>query len=305
MLDAQPATAAREFEELAKHFRELAAREEAKKKLEELAANLREAGSEIGGSELKKMEEIARKSSPGATAPAGLKSLDAGTPNPMGPAPGPGQSPEPAPGQATGTPSLATLPPGTVPQAPVPGAVPGQGEEGGVPKAGEQAFAAPIPGEKSPDGKTGTGLGMSDKAAMGKDKGGMLMAPIPGTDPSAPTPGAAMSLGSGASAQSGQGGDQAGVGTAEMGKSESDRFKATGDAEVLAQAGRDGDSSLRAIEGQTKTEEATRTRQEILADFLAVEEQALDDQSLPLSRRQQVLRYFSGVREQFEKTDPD
>ena len=58
---------------------------------------------------------------------------------------------------------------------------------------------------------------------------------------------------------------------------------------------------MKSIEGEARAEEAERSRQEVIADFIAVEEQALDDQALPLSRRQHVLRYFSAIRRQFEK----
>lgn len=78
LLDAQAKPAAREFEELARYFQELAAREEAREKLEELAAALREAGGEIGGSELKKMEADAQATSTGKGTPEGLQSLDSG-----------------------------------------------------------------------------------------------------------------------------------------------------------------------------------------------------------------------------------
>jgi hypothetical protein len=65
------------------------------------------------------------------------------------------------------------------------------------------------------------------------------------------------------------------------------------------------EQAIRSVEGEARAEQATRTRQEVMADFIAVEEQALDEQSLPLSRRQQVLRYFSALRAQFEKADPE
>lgn len=308
LLDAQAKTAAREFEELAKHFRELAAREEAKEKLEDLAANLREAGGEISGSELKKMEETAQAGTAGQPAPEGLQSIDSGTP---GSAPGnqpgqemPGGQPEtktvPAPGIAQAGPQDGE-------KAPVPGAAPGEGESGdGKGKGkGEQSFSAPVPGEKAPDGQSGSGLGMSDQAKDGKGQDGMLSAPIPGMPPGQTAPGAGLALGNGASNQSGQGGDQAGTGTAPMEDAKSDLLKAKSDSEVVATAGKEGDSTVRSVEGEARAEQVTRTRQEVMADFIAVEEQALDEQSLPLSRRQQVLRYFSALRAQFEKSDPE
>ena len=88
-----------------------------------------------------------------------------------------------------------------------------------------------------------------------------------------------------------------------MNDAPSETLKATGDAKVVAQAGKEGESTTRAIEGQAKAEQATRSRQEVMVDFIAVEEQALDDQALPMSRRQQVLRYFSGIRAQFESNE--
>ncbi len=308
LLEAQPKTAAREFEELAKHFRELAAREEAKAKLDELAKNLREAGAEIGGSELKKMESIAESSSSGGQgAPQGLQAIDADTPgaNPAGQS-GQVLSIGTEQGDPSATPTLAQAPaqqPGTAP-APVPGTAPGEGEGGGDgEKKGEQTFSAPVPGEKAPEGQSGSGIGMSDQSRDGKGKGGMLSAPIPGMDPGEGAPGAGLSLGSAASSQSGQGGNQVGTGTAALTDANSETLKATGDSEVVAQTGREGDSTVRAIEGQVRAEAATRTRQEMATEFIAVEEQALDEQALPLSRRRQVLKYFSGVRAQFEKGD--
>ena len=307
LLDAQVKTAAREFEELAKYFRELGAREEAKEKLEDLAANLREAGGEISGSELKKMEETAQAGTAGQPAPEGLQSIDSGAP---GTAPGnqpgqemPGGQPEtktvPAPGLAQAGPQGGE-------KAPVPGAAPGEGESGdGKGKGkGEQSFSAPVPGEKAPEGQSGSGLGMSDQAKDGQGQDGTLSAPIPGMTPGQTAPGAGLAVGNGASNQSGQGGDQAGTGTAPMEDAKSELLKAKSDSEVVATAGKEGDSTVRSVEGEARAEQATRTRQEVMADFIAVEEQALDEQSLPLSRRQQVLRYFSALRTQFEKAEP-
>ena len=309
LLDAQTKTAAREFEELAKHFREFAAREEAKEKLEDLAANLREAGGEISGSELKKSAETAQTGTSVESAPEGLQSIDSGAPG-MSPGSQPGQE---MPGGQPETksvpgPSLAQTDPVDAGKAPVPGAAPGEGErESGDSQGkgqGEQSFSAPVPGEKAPEGQSGSGIGQSDQARDGKGKDGMLSAPIPGMTPGQTAPGAGLALGNGASNQSGQGGVQAGTGTAPMEDAKSDPLKATSDSEVVATAGREGDSTVRSVEGEARVEQANRTRQEVMADFIAVEEQALDEQSLPLSRRQQVLRYFSALRANLEKSDP-
>lgn len=309
MSDAQTKTAAREFEELSKFFREIAGREEAVEKLDRLAEALREAGSEISGSELEKMESIADAAGTGSPTPEGLQSLDTDTPgtNPQGMAT-PGFTPET--GEGAPAVPLASNPPGEsgeVQKVPVPGAAPGEGEGAQAGKApggekGEQAFTAPVPGESSQEGKSGSALGMSDKSQKGEGEGGMLSAPVPGMESGQTAPGAGMTLGSGASSQSGKGGDQAGTGAAEMTEeAAAEALKATGDAQVAARAGAEGESTMKSIEGEARAEEAARSRQEVIADFIAVEEQALDDQALPLSRRQHVLRYFSAIRRQFEK----
>lgn len=307
LLNESARTAAREFEELAKHFRELAAREEAKAKLDELAKNLREAGSEISGSELKKMEEIAQESGKTSSqgTPAGLLPLDADTLGSESAGQGMTAAEEKAAGEPGEGPTLAQVPKESVSELPVPGAAPGEGErgEGNESQKGEQRFAAPVPGEKGPEGQSGSGLGMSEQGRDGQGKGGMLSAPIPGMQPGETGSGASLGLNAGNSSTTGQGGDQAGAGTAPMIEAASESFQAKSDAQVLAQSGKEGESSIRAIEGKARSEEASRRRQEVLADFLSVEEQALDDQALPLSRRQQVLKYFSGVRAQFEKED--
>ena len=304
MLSSQPKPAAREFEELAKHFREIAGREEVAKKLDDLAQTLREAGGEISGSELEKMERIADAADTGQSAlPEGLQALESEPPggSPVG-MPGTGTAPNGQKGaEAIPMATAETGKPGGEQKAPVPGAAAGKGEKSEGAKKGEQTFSAPVPGEKSPEGKSGSGMGMTDKARDGEGKGGMLSAPVPGMESGKSAPGAGASLSAGASSQSGQGGDQAGTGTAELVDQATEALKASGDAKVVAQSGQNGDSTVRSIEGEARAEKAARTRQEVIADFISVEEQALDDQSLPLSRRQHVLRYFSAIRQQFEK----
>ncbi|MEQ1840683.1 MAG: hypothetical protein ABL994_09755, partial [Verrucomicrobiales bacterium] len=133
----------------------------------------------------------------------------------------------------------------------------------------------------------------------------MLSAPVPGTEPGDASPGAGTSAAAGASSQSGQGGDQAGSGTAELVDDASEAIKATEDAKVVAQANQSGDSVLRSVEGQARSEKSDRSLQEVITDFIAVEEEALDEQSLPMSRKQHVLRYFSGIRQQFENSSTE
>lgn len=306
LLDAQAKTAAREFEELAKWFRDLSSREKAQEQLESLADTLREAGGEIGNNELKKMEQLAGAGAPGSPTPEGLKGIDSGA-APQAPPGTPGmtlaqENAPQAPGQLPVPGQSPTEQPGAG-QSPVPGSMPGDPESGDETSGGEQAFSAPIPGEQSPEGKSGSGLGQSDQARDGKGKGGMLTAPIPGMDNDAPVPGAGLAGREGQSNQSGTGGDQAGTGTAELFDDKGEALQASGDVKVVARQGEEGDSSVRAVEGEVKAETATRSRQDIVAEFIAVEEQALDEEALPLSRRRHVLRYFTAVREQLEKAE--
>lgn len=107
----------------------------------------------------------------------------------------------------------------------------------------------------------------------------------------------------GSSNQAGRGGNQAGTGTAEMFDNETDALRVAKDSEVGAQINDDGESTVRAVEGEARRENATRSRQEIVTEFLSAEEQALDGKSIPRSRRQHVIRYFSAIRRQFEQAE--
>ncbi len=306
MLDQQPITAAREFEELAKHFRFLGSREEAREKLENLANSLRDAGSEISGSELQQMEKIASESRPGDGAPEGLQSINEGAmPEdlqkmlaPQMAQSGVGQQQQnQEPGQAGegGREGQANTP------------IPGEQRENSerAPQNGESlAMKAPVPGQPQEEGQgSGQGMGQSEQSQPGEGEGGMLSAPVPGQEPENSGQSGDVAMSGGSGNQSGQGGNEAGTGTAELIDSESDDLAAAKDSEVVAQINDDGDSTVRAVEGQARPEKANRSRQEIMADFIAAEEQALDGQALPLSRREHVIRYFSEIRRQFEEAE--
>src|SRR5690606_37474745 len=165
LLNESARTAAREFEELAKHFRELAAREEAKAKLDELAKNLREAGSEMSGSELKKMEEIAQESGKTSSqgTPAGLLPLDADTLGSESAGQGMTAAEEKAAGEPGEGPTLAQVPKESVSELPVPGAAPGVGDRGEVnaPQNGRHSIAAPVTGEKYARRRHITGMSLT------------------------------------------------------------------------------------------------------------------------------------------------
>lgn len=306
MQSAQTRTAAREFEELSKHFRELADREETIRELEKLAESLREAGGEISGSELQKMEQIADAAAVGEVKSGqGLRPVDSNSGGSAGPGELPGLAMPNSREEGKSAPTMAATNPEPKPgeqKVPVPGSSKGENEGGDKNGQGDQAFPAPVPGEESRDGKSGSGLGMSDTARDGEGSGGMLSAPVPGIEPGEASPGAGLSAAAGSSSQTGQGGDQAGSGTAELVDEASEAIKASGDAEVVAQTNQSGDSVVRTIEGQARSEKSERSLQEVVTDFISVEEDALDEQSLPMSRKQHVLRYFSGIRQQFESS---
>ncbi len=292
----QPLQAAREFEELAKHFRLIQERVEAREKLEGLAEAMREAGGEISGKKLEKMEELAASGQTERAIPEGLKGLESDElPRSLSGMKPPQETAatkeDELPGLAGGEGAIKAPPvPGTSQDAP-------SGKGGG-----QQALKAPIPGEGDANGSGGS------LAANGGEQGGgsSVQAPIPGM---APGDSEARSVSNapggeaGDSSVSGQGGDQAGTGTAELVDTESAIHEAGSDSQVMAQINDDGESTFRAIDGEIRQEEVTRSRRDIAAEFIAVEEQALDGKSLPLSRRQHVVRYFSAIRQQFEREE--
>lgn len=304
MLEQQAVTAAREFEELAKHFRFLTTREEAREKLENLANSLRDAGSEVSGSELQQMEKIANEGRSGEGTPEGLQSINEGSvPEDLQKMLAPQMT------QSGAGPKSDTMTPGQNGEGQQSGAesapVPGQRQEAPGTEAGQGealAMKAPVPGQSQEDGQGGgQGMGPSDQSQEGEGTGGMLSAPVPGEESQEAGQGGEVAMAGGAGNQSGQGGNEAGTGTAELIESESEALAVANDSEVIAQINEGGDSTVRAVEGQARAERAGRSRQEIVTDFMAAEEQALDGQALPLSRREHVIRYFSEIRRQFEE----
>ena len=291
MGDKQPKTAAREFEELAKHFRHVKQREETQEKMKKLAEQLRDAGSSISGSKLQKMDKLAEgpKGAPGQTGPQAPQGLQPLSQNPLQNMPAgmtPGQTGMPL----TGAGQQQSLPiPGM--QSPL-----GQGMQ-----AGQMGQAMPVPGAGQKGKGQAMGLAAGQQGKQGASQGMILSAPIPGMAPGAMAPGANLGAGAGSAASGMNGGLEAGTGTAGLGNQATDAIKATQDAKVAAQINQDGDTTVRAVQGQARAEQAARERQEAIVDFIQVQEEALDEQALPLSRREHVLRYFTALRERFEK----
>lgn len=276
----RPVEAGREFERLADKMRELARREQTRKELEKLAQQLRDAGSNITGQPGGGMQQMAEAGQQGA---GGQQSGQ----SPMVPQSSPQQ------GQNGGQQPL--MPPGLgqnqqqgqMNQAPVPGT----GQQQQLPMMGAQ----PPPGQ--------------GQAKDGKGKP-MLLAPVPGMKPDEKPE--LFLLGQGppdgdpdnAIAMASPGGLPPGAGTAKLGSDATEKQKSTNQSMVAAQKTGEGQSTFRSVEGGTKKEAASRDATALALEAIQAEEEALDEQPLPPSRREQVRRYFTELRKRFEKTGP-
>ena len=92
-----------------------------------------------------------------------------------------------------------------------------------------------------------------------------------------------------------------GVGTTELKNDPTAKTQSGNASTVNAQRGNEGQSSFRSVEGGTKKETASRSPTAAALDAIQAEEEALDEQALPPSRRDQVRRYFTELRKRFEK----
>ena len=288
MGEDQPKPAARDFGRLADHFRRVQQREKAQEELKELAAKLRESGSKVSGAKMEPMKQLA-EAQKNAAPPAQMQPL--GTPQQN--TPGGLQ-----PGQ-TGAPMHA--------QGAQPLQAPGmQNQQGaGQKQPGQQGTAAPVPGAPQPGGKKGNQQGLAAGQPGGKQggqkgKAAMLSAPIPGMAPGQGPSGSSLGGAPQASSLSAAGGQEAGNATAELGNAPSTAIKAGDQSTVTAQINEDGESTMRAVEGQARAEKAQVERRAAAVDFIQVEEDALDEKALPMSRRGHVLKYFTELRERFE-----
>lgn len=292
----QPKPAAQDFTRLGDHFRRVEQREKAQQELQALAEKLREAGSKVSGAKMEPMKQLAGDSKgsppPGQMQPLGTPQQTAPMTQQPGQTGGPmqaqGAQPLQAPGLQATQDGAGQKQPGQSQQgvaAPVPGSPPSAGKEG------QQGIAAGQPGGKPGDQK---------------GKQAMLSAPIPGMTPG-DTPGGAGLGGQSQAAgtTSANGGVEAGNATTELGNSPSTAMKANDQSTVTAQVNEEGESTLRAVDGQARAEQAQVERRAAAVDFIQVEEDALDEKLLPISRRGHVLKYFTELRERFEPKDGD
>ncbi len=290
MENKQPQPAARDFGRLADHFRKVARREAAQKKMQQLADKLRKAGSKISGSKLEQMKKLAGSKAAGSKMPKGMKPLQTGK------------------GARKGAP-MANSPinqqNAASSQLPIPGI---QNQPLGAGQK-QQAAAAPVPGSKNAQQGQGKGKGQGMAMGKGQKPGGQgLMAPVPGQGQGQMAPGAGLGGQQGNGAASGSavasaGGQEAGSGTTNLGAEKTAAQKAARDSTVTAQINQDGESTMRAVQGKSQQESAQRQRQQAAVDFIKVEEEALDERALPVSRRDHVLKYFTTLRKRFEENE--
>ena len=99
----------------------------------------------------------------------------------------------------------------------------------------------------------------------------------------------------------GRGGLEAGVGSAAYGTAATESLKPTAKKVVSADPAGDGPSEFQEVEGQSHREEAARSARALAIEFIRAEEEALSEEPIPISRRNQVLRYFSELRNRIEK----
>lgn len=211
-------------------------------------------------------------------------------------------------GQILGGQNLQRLdpaPPGTELLPGLPQFAPGQNAPGlNPPGDGAPLALSLLPGDPPPGAPRllfpVPGTGQPGAPALAMPGGG------DGGDPDGifPIPGAGGGLIAGAGElpveTAGAGGSAAGRGTAPLGADPTKPLAAHQTGVVAPTPGAEGPSEMRSVAGQSHREQAVRERTEIAREFLKGEEAALADEPLPLSRRTQVLLYFTALRQQLE-----
>ena len=92
------------------------------------------------------------------------------------------------------------------------------------------------------------------------------------------------------------GGSEAGRGSAAYAKNPTKAMDPKKTGVVTGQMNADGESMRYAVDGGGNEEKAERSGGDIAIEFIKVEEEALAGEHLPLTRREQVIRYFSALR---------
>ena len=275
--------AAGHLESLAQRMREIAQREATQKELQKLAQQLRNSASQ-------------RNNSPNDSGKGGMTQMQANAQNantqtPTGQMPKMDQASPNAVRQAQSNlqpPGLGRSSQGTMQQGTMGNAQPGQ--QGSVSRSqgmrlqkaegsqqgtqGRPRLIAPIPGKSGEQKPPETLLMMPNQPPPPGSEG--VMVPLAGRDP--------------------------GMGTAELNSTPTEQQKAGQSSVVNANAGTDGTSTTRSVQGkEVRDEAATRATSNDTLQQIQREESGLDDLALPPSRREHIRRYFQQLRKQFEK----
>ena len=268
-----------EFEKLAEKMRDAALREEAQKQLQQLAEQLRQAGSGITGeNQAGAMQELGQNSQQG---PKGQNqqnvpqtSQQQGGPQnqqqqQMLAPPGIGQQQQnqmqqPQNNQGQGQQQQMMM------------AQPGQqGQPNQQGQPGPPMLVAPVPGQ----------------TPMDPSKDNMVI--VPGNAPNDPNKPGFMT-------QSPSSGDKPGVGKSDLNNAPTSKQETAKSDMVQAQQNAEGQSTVRSVEGGARKEDAARSATQTTLEAIQAEEAALDEAALPPARREQVRRYFNELRKRFE-----
>jgi hypothetical protein len=315
--EKKPALASKRLRDLAQSMSRRAQRNRSSRQLQQLARNLRSAGQQIFGRQNSGIQRLAQQQNQAGAAPRvssarqiSLAQLMAGQPHGQ-PSANQQQVLQPGGAHQFGQQQQAAAQQAGAQQAG------GQQAGGNMAAAGQGnqqvAVAIPVPGSGRRPGK-----GNAPMPGAGGKPGGGGPIPIPGGGGQGQMPGAGgnspgNSPGSGG-APGGAGGtsstssEQAGSGTAAMGNAPTKPLAARRQGTVQVQPSGEGPSQTREVEGQPHTEQAKQDPRQLAAEFIKVEEEALADEPLPVSRRDQVRRYFNALRQQLSdppaKTEP-
>lgn len=258
----EPKPAAAQFAQMAEKFQRMAEREAAQKQLQELAERLRQSGSSIMGQANRGLQKLAGGSSAAEGRTGAMPDM-----TPLGQLDSTGAASETLP--IPGLDQMPQMKPGELPGRVIPGT--GQLSKdakalalipGTQPSGARLPVAIPIPG-------TAPGAGLIPGAGSAPGRAGA---------PGGTLPGAGHVPGTG-------GGTQPSAAAAQ--------------GDITAAALPEGESFVRMVEGQPRSEAAVRSPRRTAAEFLQVEEEAFDEKALPPSRREQVRRYFQSLRERF------
>ncbi|HEY1082118.1 MAG TPA: hypothetical protein VGE29_07640 [Prosthecobacter sp.] len=271
------AEAGGDFEKLADKLRDQALREKSREELEKLAQQLRDAGSNIAGQKDGGMQQMNASKANEALGQSGQQPGSQNIPQVSQ-----NQPDQPGAGQQ----QQQLQPPGF-----------GQGQNQNQGQGNPQTMQmgqAGKPGQPGQPGQSGMPMLLAPDPRNKSDKppDALIIGDVPNPD-------AIISMNGQMPGQTG--GREPGVGKADLKTGGTEKHDSTQTRVVTAQQNNEGQSSVRAVEGGTRQESASRTATETAVEFIQAEEEALDDAALPPGRREQVRRYFNELRRRFEK----